>query len=163
MIEQIFTVGGYGFTETSFVYTLSRARVDFFCDVRQRRGMRGSKYAFLNSNRLQGLLSGAGIQYLHFKDFSPTDSIRQSQKDEDSKFGVLKRSRERLGFAFVKGYQAEVLALKSQHDFLDRIPTSISRPCIFCVEREPLACHRSLLADWLSAYKGIPLIHLGPE
>jgi len=163
VIEQIFTIGGYGFTEPSFLRALDQARVDLFCDVRQRRGMRGSSYAFLNAKRLQSLLSEAGIQYLHFKDFSPTSAIREAQKDEDAKLGILKRSRESLGSAFIAGYKSEVLAPKSQQAFFDRFPKNASRPCIFCVERKPAACHRSLLADWLVAYGHVPISHLYPE
>ncbi len=46
---RIVTIGGYGFTEDAFINALKGAGVDAFVDIRQRRGMRGSKYAFLNS------------------------------------------------------------------------------------------------------------------
>lgn len=54
------TIGGYGFTEKSFIGRLREANVDTLVDVRRRRGMRGAKYAFLNSSYLQAALADAG-------------------------------------------------------------------------------------------------------
>jgi hypothetical protein len=34
---------------------------------------------------------------------------------------------------------------------------------LFCVEREPDACHRSLLAERLAADLGVEVVHLLPE
>ena len=33
---------------------------------------------------------------------------------------------------------------------------------LFCVERDPEACHRSLIADRIAAEYGVPVTHLGP-
>ncbi len=50
---RIVTIGVYGFEEEEFFAALANARVDLFCDVRRRRGVRGARYAFANSQRLQ--------------------------------------------------------------------------------------------------------------
>jgi hypothetical protein len=107
---RIFTIGGYGFTEERFRQVIQDANVDTFLDVRQRRGMRGSKYAFLNSLQLQDMLSQANIKYIYAPDLAPTTSIRNAQKQVDMSFGVEKRNRCQLSSDFIERYQHEILA-----------------------------------------------------
>lgn len=47
------TIGVYGFTLETFLVALDRMGVGLLLDVRQRRGVRGSEYAWANSQRLQ--------------------------------------------------------------------------------------------------------------
>ena len=58
-------------------------RLDTFCDIRQRRGVRGATYAFANSQRLQVRLAELGIRYLHRKDLAPTKAMREVQAEAD--------------------------------------------------------------------------------
>jgi uncharacterized protein (DUF488 family) len=159
-IENVFTIGGYGFTEDVFFRTLVDAGIDVFCDVRQRRGMRGSTFAFLNSTRLQARLAEVGIAYLHMKEFAPTNSIRQKQKDADAKLGIQKRSREVLGDEFAERYSSEILRVHRPEDFFSRLPRDAKRPCLFCVERRAGACHRSLMSNWLVSGRNVQVVHL---
>ena len=46
---KIFTIGVYNSSETHFFDKLKNNHIDVFCDIRQRRGVRGRKYAFVNS------------------------------------------------------------------------------------------------------------------
>ena len=46
MNPKIVTIGVYGFDETGFFRALQDAEVDTFCDIRDRRGVRGATYAF---------------------------------------------------------------------------------------------------------------------
>ncbi|MFN2179799.1 MAG: hypothetical protein ACK2UV_09955, partial [Candidatus Promineifilaceae bacterium] len=59
-LPAIVTIGVYGFDETTFFQALKDAGVDTFCDIRRRRGVRGSRYAFANSKRLQKRLAELG-------------------------------------------------------------------------------------------------------
>lgn len=61
---KIYTIGVYGSTEQEFFNKLIENRIDTFCDIRQRRGVRGSEYAFVNSNRLQNKLAELDIKYV---------------------------------------------------------------------------------------------------
>lgn len=159
---RIVTIGGYGFTEERFVRALRNAGVDVFVDVRQRRGMRGSKYAFLNSSRLQKLLASIGIRYVHALELAPTTSIRDAQKQDDLKSGTAQRNRMQLSPTFVKKYRSEVLAaFDAEHlrSALDRAKVV----ALFCVEGNPAACHRSLAANHLAQVFGSgPVEHLTP-
>ncbi|HEX9735328.1 MAG TPA: DUF488 family protein [Thermoanaerobaculia bacterium] len=69
---RIVTIGVYGFDEEGFFLALTNAGVDTFCDVRRRRGLRGSTYAFANSRRLQDRLATVGIRYVHVKELAPS-------------------------------------------------------------------------------------------
>lgn len=162
MIERLFTIGAYGFTGEAFADALRRAGVDGFIDVRARRGVRGSEYAFANAKRLQKSLADAGIAYAHAKELAPTDAIRQAQFKADAAAKIAKRDRTRLGDAFVSAYRQQFLASFDARAFIAAHAPGARRACLFCVEREPGACHRSLLADRLGADLGIPVEHLSP-
>jgi uncharacterized protein (DUF488 family) len=149
MIECVYTIGAYGHTEQSFFQHLLDAKIDVLCDIRQRRGMRGSTYAFLNSTRLQQRLHDVGIEYRHIKELAPSTSIRDRQKVIDAQTGISKTQRIELSQEFRTLFQAEVLEQLEPRHVLAALPPSARRPCFFCVERSACACHRSLVADWL--------------
>jgi uncharacterized protein (DUF488 family) len=157
---RLVTIGVYGWGADSFLAALADAGVVQLIDVRQRRGVRGSEYAWANSKRLQAALAGAGIAYEHRPDLAPTTEMRQLQYAEDDRMGVGKRNRERLAPAYVERYTAEVL------DGVDLAALAAGLPrdgtaAMLCVERDPEACHRSLIADRLAA-EGVEVGHLRP-
>ncbi len=45
---KFYTIGVYGSTGNEFFQKLIDNNIDTFCDIRQRRGVRGAKYAFVN-------------------------------------------------------------------------------------------------------------------
>lgn len=94
MKPRLITIGVYGFDSDSFFRALLDAHVDTFCDIRLRRGMRGSEYAFVNSTRLQQQLQQLGIRYMHIKELAPSQSIRDQQKIEDKQNRQAKRTRK---------------------------------------------------------------------
>jgi uncharacterized protein (DUF488 family) len=150
----------YGFTADAFFSALVTADVDLFCDLRARRGLRGRDYAFANSQRLQARLRDIGIRYLHFPELAPTTEIRSLQHRADTEVGVAKRERVRLGDSFITAYLA-LLTGPPALAALDRIASIASVPALFCIERMPSACHRSLVAERL-ARDAIPVEDLVP-
>src|SRR4051794_27445142 len=104
-MPRIVTIGVYGFDEGRFFQAARDAGVDVFCDIRARRGVRGSAYAFGNSARLQRRLGEMGIKYVHYKDLAPSQSVRERQNMADKKSGTGKRGRKVLGEAFVEAYK----------------------------------------------------------
>src|SRR5436190_21484628 len=94
VVKALVTIGVYGFTADEFLAKLRAGGVRQLLDVRQRRGVRGSEYAWANARRLQDMLAQAGINYLHHKELAPTTELRQLQYAEDDRLGVGKRSRE---------------------------------------------------------------------
>jgi uncharacterized protein (DUF488 family) len=161
-VTEVATIGVYGFDQAAFLAALARARVTVLLDVRQRRGVRGREYAWANSARLQAALADAGIEYRHLKELAPTTELRQLQYAEDDRLGVGKRSRVELALAYRDRYTREIL---DQVD-LDPIVASLPRDAtaaLLCVERDPEACHRSLIAERLAAEHGISVTHLKPS
>jgi uncharacterized protein (DUF488 family) len=127
-------------------------------DVRQRRGVRGPEYAWANSRRLQDALAAAGVAYEHRRELAPTTELRQLQYDEDDRQGVGKRSREQLAPEYVRRYTAEILAPADLEPVLRALPAAL-----LCVERDPEACHRSLIAARLAGEHGVEVRHLLPR
>jgi uncharacterized protein (DUF488 family) len=159
---KLVTIGVYGFSEAAFFDALQRAGVDTFCDIRWRRGMRGSLYAFANSARLQKRLAELGIRYRHLRDLAPTPALRQRQADADKAEGAAKRSRSTLGEAFIAGYRQERLSVFDSQTFVEQLGGEARTVALFCVEREPAACHRSLLAERLQRDLESNVTHLMP-
>lgn len=150
---RLYTIGGYGHTEVSFLNALKTNNIDLFVDVRQRRGVRGATYSFLNAKRLEENLTAAGIPYLHFKDLAPTNEVRLFQKSADSAANASKRERDKLSPAFIEAYKREILSDKDRGEILNRIG-EYRNVCFFCVEKGHEACHRSILAEWLEPIAG---------
>jgi uncharacterized protein (DUF488 family) len=159
----VVTIGVYGFTEEAFFEALQTAGVQVFCDIRWRRGVRGADYAFVNHKRLQTRLELMGLTYLHRRDLAPTPEIRQRQSRADKTNKVAKRKRDHLGPDFTAAYEAEVLAGFDPQAFLDELPQGTNVVALFCVERQPAACHRSLVAERLRQVGGAEVEHLVPE
>jgi hypothetical protein len=157
------TIGAFGFSEAGFFEALTGAGVDTFCDLRWRRGVRGSEYKFVNSARLQRRLAELQIHYLHFRDLAPAPDLRQRQAELDKAQGIAKRARTSLGKDFIHGYEQSTLAAFDSRQFLKRLGASARTVALFCVEREPAACHRSLLAQRLQQDLGISIVHLLPQ
>ena len=147
---KIITIGVYGFDESSFFEALRKAEVDTFCDIRSRRGVRGATYAFANSMRLQARLAELGIRYIHRKDLGPTKAVREKQAAADKATKIAKRKRTALGEAFIEAYHTECLAAFEPQNLIDELASDARVVALFCVEKVPEACHRSLVADKLA-------------
>lgn len=161
-MTKIVTIGAYGFTEETFFGALQAAGVQVFCDIRWRRGVRGAEYVFVNHKRLVARLEALRIGYLYRRDLAPTPDIRQRQKHVDKIGKVAKRKRGSLSSDFITVYQNEILKSFDPQDFFDELPEGTRVIALFCVEREPAACHRSLVADQLREIDGVVVEHLLP-
>lgn len=161
--QKIITLGAYGYTEEAFFTALRHAGVDTFCDLRARRGVRGREFRFVNSRRLQTRLAALGIRYLHLKELAPGQALRQRQAAADQADRIAKRQRTALSDAFVAGYREEHLRGFDSRRFLAQLGDQARVVALFCVERAPAACHRSLVAERLQADLGLEVVHLTPE
>lgn len=155
------TIGVYGFTPERFLVALRSAEVHQLLDVRQRRGVRGSEYAWANSRRLQGALAEAGVEYRHHLELAPTTELRKVQYREDDRQGVGRRARVRLADEYRERYLHEILDRADLAPIVEAMPVT-GRAALFCVERDPEACHRSLIADRLASEYGVEVVHLRP-
>jgi uncharacterized protein (DUF488 family) len=159
-VPAIATIGVYGFDRESFLAALAEGGIKHVVDVRQRRGVRGSEYAWANAQRLQAALKESGIAYSHLKELAPTTELRQLQYREDARLGEGKRSRTALAPAYAEGYVTQILDRVDLDPIVRWIGTS--RAALLCVERDPEACHRSLIAARLQQERGFEVRHLRP-
>jgi len=155
------TIGVYGFTASTFLDALEDADVRLLIDVRQRRGVRGREYSWANAVRLQAAMAASGIGYRHRRELAPTTDLRRLQYREDDRLGVGKRSRVELAAEYRERYTREIL------DAVDLAPLvaelqAARTAALVCVERDPEACHRSLVAQRLASEYGVSLSHIRP-
>jgi uncharacterized protein (DUF488 family) len=161
-MPELATIGVYGFDRDSFLAALRAAGVQSLLDVRQRRGVRGPEYAWANSKRLQTALSEAGIAYEHQRDLAPTTELRQLQYREDDRLGVGKRSRSELAPEYVRRYREEILDQVDLQPIAESLPEN-GAAALLCVELDPEACHRSLIAERLAEAHGVTVSHIRPD
>jgi uncharacterized protein (DUF488 family) len=159
---ELFTIGVFGSTAETFFGALESAGIDTFCDVRLRRGVRGSEYAYANATRLQAELSRRGIRYYHRVDLAPTQELRAIQFAADEAHKTAKRKRTELDPAYARAYRERILSTLDSEALLESLGPDARRVVFFCVEREPAACHRSLLTQQLQRDLGLSVTHLMP-
>ena len=148
---KFYTIGVYGSTEREYFQKLTDNNIDTFCDIRQRRGVRGSKYAFVNSNKLQQKLNELDIKYGHIAELAPTTEIRDLQKEIDAQKGEVKTERKELGKVFKIEYKNKIIKNFNFDSFIEKLDeVGASNIALFCVEELPEACHRSLVTDKLN-------------
>jgi len=156
-----FTIGVYNSDEITFFQKLLDNKIDTFCDIRQRRGVRGSKYAFVNSNRLQDKLLSLDIKYGYVPQLAPTSEIRDLQKAIDLEKGELKRERQELGKVFTIEYKNQILNSFEFESFFEMLEIAGAKNiALFCVEEHPEACHRSLVTQKLANFYHYNIVHL---
>jgi uncharacterized protein (DUF488 family) len=160
-VLRMVTIGVYGFDGESFLQRLRQADVRLLLDVRQRRGVRGPEYAWANSLRLQAALAQAGIAYEHHPELAPTTELRRLQYAEDDRRGVGKRSRRELAAEYTRRYITEILDRADLTQVVSAVSSS-GIAALLCVERDPEACHRSLIAQRLTEQHRVAIEHLRP-
>ncbi|MEW1635426.1 DUF488 domain-containing protein [Streptomyces sp. NPDC093801] len=161
-MRRIATIGVYGFTADAFLEELVGGGVGLLLDLRQRRGVRGADCSWANAARLQRALAATDIGYRHLKELAPTTELRLLQYREDDRQGVGKRNRIVLATEYAERYTREILDRFDLGALVAELPSG-SVTALFCVERDPEACHRSLVAERLRTEHGLPLTHLRPK
>ena len=157
---QIATIGVYGYDLEAFLSDLRRHDVVRVADLRQRRGVRGLEYSWANARRLIQALHDRGIGYEHHRELAPTIELRELQYAEDARQRVGKRSRVELAPAYRERYVSEILDVADLDEFMRGLPLE-GVTALLCVERDPEACHRSLVAERLERL-GAVVVHLRP-
>lgn len=157
----IATIGVYGTTRESFFGALREFGATHFVDIRRRRGLRGHEYAYANATALQSELSALGIAYVHELRLAASNEARSAQIAVDKATDAGQRSRASLSPEFAARYRSECLEGFDVAEFMAQFP-----PCakivLFCVERSPDACHRSLAAEHIAVFCGVPWRDITP-
>jgi uncharacterized protein (DUF488 family) len=161
-VKRVVTIGVYDWDLSRFLDALRSADVRLLLDVRQRRGVRGPQYSWANSQRLQRALADAGISYEHHPELAPTTALREAQYAEDTRQGVGKRSRVELADVYRDGYTRQILDRVDLGPLVDGLPAT-GASALFCVEADPEACHRSIIAERMASEQGVEVSHLRPR
>jgi len=158
----IYTIGVYGVSEKDFFQKLVDNDIDTFCDIRRRRAVRGTQYAFANSQRLQEKLGSLSIKYVYELGLAPTHEIIELQNHFDETHKVQRRKREELSTVFKTNYENRILSNFDMEEFMKNLEKAGSKKTVlFCVERSPDACHRSLVTNKMKkTYPAIKVINL---
>ena len=161
-MSAVVTIGAYDWDLPAWLAALRAADVRLLLDVRQRRGVRGARYAWANSRRLQAALAGAGIAYRHHPELAPTTELRHLQYAADDRAGVGKRSRATLDPEYAERYVREILDRADLDALVAELPQA-GAAALFCVEAAPEACHRALVAQRLAERYRLGVAHLRPQ
>ena len=160
---RVLTVGVYGTNASNFFASLEDAGADILLDIRRRRAVRGPRYTFANARRLIAGLAQRSIAYRHIIDLAPDREMLALQHAADAGARILLSQRTELAPEYLARYVPQIL---DRFDF-DALATTLAgfrAPVLFCIERIPQACHRSLVAPRLARALAIDdVIHLIPQ
>lgn len=134
---QVFTIGYEGADVDRFLTTLKDAGVATLADV---RAVALSRKRGFSKSALRDALASQNIGYEHFIKLGTPKEGRQAARAGD---GELMR----------RIYCDQVLATdEAQAAFQDLEALAASRPiCLLCFERDPVNCHRTVLAKKLES------------
>ena len=119
--------------------------VRFLIDVRYNAVSRKPGFA---KSRLEAHCAGRGIGYVHLRELGCDSARRRAVRsggDLERLFGEYRRE--------LPGHRVELEAIG---DLLERH----RRVALTCFERDPLGCHRHIVADHLAAARGVMVEHL---
>lgn len=129
---RIFTIGYEGATVAEFVAALHEAGVRRVIDV---RALPLSRRPGFSKTPLSGALGEAGIDYVHLKALgTPADGRAAARAGRHSDLKRIYAGQLELAEAIAQS--AQMLA------FAEEAPSAL-----LCFERDPAACHRTLLLD----------------
>jgi len=161
---RLYTIGVYGRSEADFRRDLHLNNINLLVDVRARRGVRLKGYSFANSRKLQILLRELEIGYIHLKELAPAKTLRDWQKSFDRKYKVKKSERTSLSDEFKLKYRESVLNNNPMEKVGEAMGIQTDKDsisvCLLCVESNPEACHRSILADLIKDYFHCEVVNL---
>lgn len=138
------TIGYEGATLEDFVATLQAAGVTMLLDVRE---LPISRRKGFSKRGLSEALLAAGIAYRHESSLGSPRSIRK-QLYADGDYKVF--------------FDAFTTYLKSQKPLLNELSKDVDGTvALMCFERDPLTCHRSIVARHLEPITRLKTKHIG--
>ena len=141
----VYTIGYEKIDISRFVETLKAAGIRRLADV---RAVAVSRKPGFSKKRLAARLEENGIAYSHFVALGDPKPGREA-----ARAGDVKRFRAIYGRQFRTREAQE--DLRRLLDFVRTEPT-----CLLCFERDPVHCHRSIIADRIVKETGCKLCDL---
>ena len=143
--RQVFTIGYEGTDLASFLAQLASAGIRQVIDVRE---LPLSRKRGFSKSALAAALADNGIHYLHLRDLGDPKPGREAARRGDHA-GFLRIYRRHLA-----GTAAQIALAEATRQ------AAAVRSCLLCFERDHEGCHRSIVADAMTAATGIEVTHL---
>lgn len=129
--KQLYTIGYSGHTPETFIQTLKAQQISLLLDIRltpisRKKGF--SKTALFHA------LEDAGISYQHLPTLGSPVELRRHLSADGNYEQFFSAFRAYLGM------QGKSLQVAAELAVAERV-------CLMCVEKCPLECHRSVVAD----------------
>jgi uncharacterized protein (DUF488 family) len=146
MALTVATIGYEQATQDALLEVLKAAGVQLLVDVRAVAASRRPGFA---KRQLAAGAEAAGIGYLH---------LRGLGTPAEGRHAVRSGHPERMRTIF----EVHLATDTAQADLAElvRIVESGQRVCLLCLERDPLHCHRSIVADELRRQLDVEVQHL---
>lgn len=138
MKHDLYTAGYEGYDAETFVWLLQKVGTKVLVDV--RHSARSRNRAFSKS-ALEKVVSKAGIMYLHIPELGVAAEFRRHLKETGDFASYKKR--------YTKHLNTQKEALGQLYDLVMK-----KQCCLMCVEKNPLLCHRTILAAYISKMNG---------
>lgn len=139
----LFTIGYEGAELSSFLGTLHAAGVAHVLDVRE---LPNSRRRGFSKRALSEALASRDIDYTHCRALGTPRAIRHRFRETGDIDDFFSAYRQHM---------------RSEHAAVEAVATSLAdATALLCYERDPLVCHRSLLADELAQRCGCRVQHL---
>lgn len=144
--KTLYTIGYEGALLADFVATLKLTGVSHLIDVRELPISRRKGFA---KTALSDALMAAGIEYVHLKGLGDPKEGREAAKAGDMA-------------TFKRVFSNHMKSKPALHD-LERAQQIVQNggACLMCYERNPVDCHRSIVAKKISDLDEVVVAHLG--
>jgi uncharacterized protein (DUF488 family) len=141
----LLTIGYEGCTIDSVLGVLRQAKVGLLIDV---RAVPMSRKPGFSKRQLAAGLDELGIRYLHLQGLgTPKPGRDAARAGHPDRMAAIFREHMHSDRAQAELAQAKLLAREN-------------RACLLCFERDPLQCHRHIVAEMISAETGQAIEHL---
>ena len=140
----VYTIGHSNHSPETFVWLLTKAKIEVLVDVRSNPSSSWVSYA--NPHDLSQILKAAGIQYLYLGDAlggHPSDPDCYNRQTGKLDYQAIQNKE-----SFQRGISRLLEGLKKH------------RICVKCAEENPSSCHRNLLVGDSLRQKGVHILHI---
>jgi uncharacterized protein (DUF488 family) len=143
----LFTIGYEKARQADLIAALKTAGVATLIDVRDRPLSRRPGFS---KNQLAAALEEAGIRYVGIRALgTPPEGREANHKRQWEKFWSI--------------VDAKLATAEAEHALHEAVVIATESPsCLLCYCGDPHTCHRSRVADMLSARGGFAVVHLSP-
>jgi uncharacterized protein (DUF488 family) len=146
-VTKLWTIGYEKVGQADFVAALKAAKIKTLIDVRD---VANSRRAGFSKKSLAAALDEAGIAYVHMKALGTPKAGREAARKGDAK--TMRRI-----------FEAKLVEPESQMALAETAELAgKGRACLMCLEHDWRGCHRSIVAEHLTAEFGITPVNLSP-